>query len=112
MHIECWADHRQPEHTPRTFIAKFLNFRDRNVILRLSREKGNIPIGNEMVAVLPEVQRKRLTFTEVKRCLCVKNVKYAMLFPARLLVEGDDKVHFFENLEAAITWLEQRDAHR
>ena len=70
---------------------------------------------NKMVAVFPdfsaEVQRKRKTFIEAKRRLRIKNVKYAMLFPARLCIEGEDRAHFFEDPEAAIAWLEQRDAH-
>lgn len=101
---------------PRTFISKFLNFRDRDAILHLSREKGNIPFGNKIVAVFPdfsaEVQRKRKTFMEAKKRLCIKHIKYAMLFPARLRVEGDDRAHFFEDPEEAIVWLEQREEHR
>lgn len=49
---------------------------------------------------------------EVKRRLRIRNVKYAMLFLARLRVEGEDRSHFFEDPEAAITWLEQREAHK
>lgn len=48
---------------PQTFIAKFLNFKDKDKILRLTREKGNIPVGNGYVVIFPdfsnEVQRKR-----------------------------------------------------
>lgn len=69
-----------------------------------------------MVAVFPdfsaEVQRKRKTFMEAKRRLRVKHVKYAMLFPARLRVEGEDRAYFFEDPEAVITWLEQREERR
>lgn len=32
-----------PGAPPCTFIAKFLNYKDRDVALRLAREKGNIP---------------------------------------------------------------------
>lgn len=112
----CRADCHPLEHPPRTFIAKFLNIRDPDAILRLSRVKGNIPLGNKMVAVFPdfsaEVQKRRRTFMEVKRRLRVKNLKYAMLFPARLRVEGGDRVHFFEDRKEAMAWLEQREAHR
>lgn len=55
---------------PCTFIAKFLNYRDRDTILRLTRERGNIPLGNVTVAVYPdfsaEVQKKRARFTKAK----------------------------------------------
>lgn len=42
-----------PGAPPRTFIAKFLNFRDRDKILKLTRERGNIQIGNSQIAVFP-----------------------------------------------------------
>lgn len=97
---------------PRTFIAKLLNYRDRDTILRLTREKGNIPFGNVTVAVYPdfsaEVQKKRARFTDVKRQLRIHHIKYAMLFPARLRVIHDGKAQFFEDPHTVISWLEQR----
>lgn len=55
-----------PGAPPCTLIAKFLNFKDRDKILRLTREKGNIPYTNTHVAVFPdftnEVQRLIATF--------------------------------------------------
>lgn len=98
---------------PRTFIAKFLNYRDRDTILRLTRERGNIPVGNVTVAVFPdfsaEVQKKRARFTEAKRLLRVHHLPYAMLFPTRLRVVSEGKAHFFEDPQAALSWLEQID---
>lgn len=74
--------------TPRTFIAKILNFKHRDAALKLAREKGNIPFGNVKVAVFPdfsaEVQRRRQGFMEAKRKLRDIHLKYAMLFPAKL----------------------------
>lgn len=71
---------------PRTFIAKLLNYRD--TILRLTRERGNIPFGNIHVAVFPDlsakVQKKRAQFSEAKRQLRTRHLAYAMLFPVRL----------------------------
>lgn len=60
-----------PQGTPpRTFITKLLNYRDRDAVLGLSREKGNIPLANARVAIFPdfsaEVQRRRNTFMEAK----------------------------------------------
>lgn len=43
---------------PQTFIAKFLNFKDRDKILRLTRKQGNIPMGNGQVAVFPDFSNK------------------------------------------------------
>lgn len=99
---------------PRTFIAKFLNYRDRDAILRLTRERGNIPLGNLTVVVYQdfsaEIQKKRARFTEAKRQLRIHHLTYAMLFPARLRVVCDGKAQFFEDPQAVLSWLERRDA--
>lgn len=102
-----------PARAPlRTFIAKLLNYRDRDTVLRLTRERGNIPLRNVTVAVYPdfsaEVQKKRARFTEVKRQLCIHHIKYAMLFPARLCVTHEGKAQFFEDPQAVLSWLEHR----
>lgn len=51
-HMSCRLPPVGP--APRMFIAKFLIYRDRYTILHLSREKGNIPFGNKMIAVFPD----------------------------------------------------------
>lgn len=80
--------------------------------MRLTREKGNIQVGNGHVAVFPdfsnEVQRRRSQFQDVKRRLRIMHLKYAMLFPARLRVEEDGRVQFFEDPALAVAWLDQR----
>lgn len=102
-----------PGAPPRTFIAKLLNYKDRDVALRLAREKGNIPFGNEKIAIFPdfsaEVQRRRQGFNEAKRRLRIKHLKYSMLFPARLRIESEGRVLFFEDPEVVITWLERQE---
>lgn len=99
---------------PRPFIAKLLNYRDRDTILRLTCEKGNIPFGEAHIAVFPdfsaEVQKKRAQFSEAKRQLRNHHLTYAMLFPARLRVIRDGKAYFFEDPSAVIPWLEHRAA--
>lgn len=112
--------HRMPARPPpqgappRTFIAKLLNYKDRDAALRMAREKGNIQLGNSKITIFPdfstEVQHRRQGFTEAKRRLRSKQIKYAMLFPARLRVEQDGRVHFFEDPEEVITWLERQGA--
>lgn len=64
-----------PPPSPCTFKAKFMNFRERDAILRLSREKGNIPFHNWKVAAPAPA------FTEVKRQLRFKNLKYVIRVP-------------------------------
>lgn len=86
-----------------------LNYRDRDTVLRLTREKGNIPFGNSHIAVFldfsAEVRQKRAQFSDDKRQLRNHHLAYAMLFPARLRVIRDGKTHFFED-----PWLERQEA--
>lgn len=99
---------------PRTFIEKFLNFRDRDAILRLTRLKGNIPFKNSKIKVFTdfsaEVQKKRVLFMEAKCQLRIRHYTYAMLFPARLRMVGEDRAHFFDTPKAVFAWLEDRAA--
>lgn len=59
-----------------------------------------------------QVQKHRQSFTEAKRRLRIKNLKYSMLFPARLCVEDDDCTILFEGPEDTITWLERRETNK
>lgn len=47
---------KKPPHgaLPSVFIVKFLNYKDWDAILRLAREKGNIPLHNHQVMVFPD----------------------------------------------------------
>lgn len=111
--------HRMPARSPpqgappRTFIAKLLNYKDRDAALHLARERGNIPFGNVKIALFPdfsaEVQRRRQTFMEAKRRLRNMHFKYAMLFPARLRVEHNDRASFFEDPVELTAWIERRN---
>lgn len=91
-----------------------LNFRDRDTVLRLTRLKGYIPFKNREIKVFldfsAEVQKKRAHFMEAKRQLRIHHYSYAMLFPARLCVVGEDRAHFFDTPEAVLTWLESKAA--
>lgn len=101
---------------PRTFIAKLLNFRDRDAVLRLARVKCNIPFQSGYISAFPdfsvEVQKQRARFSEVKRHLRAHHIKYAMLFLAHLRIVGEDRVHFFEDPAMASAWVDQRDAEK
>lgn len=105
-----------PGAPPRTFITKFLNYKDWDAALRLAREKSNIPHGNGKVVIFPDfsadVQHCRQSFMEVKRRMRIKHLKYSILFPAKLRVEAEGRVVFFEDPEEALTWLERREAPR
>ncbi|XP_063819076.1 uncharacterized protein LOC135057105 [Pseudophryne corroboree] len=88
-----------PGAPPRTFIAKFLHFRDRDTVLRLARTKGPLKWNGSPISVFPDfavdVQKDRAQFLSVKRRLRELDLPYAMLFPSRLRVVADGETKFF-----------------
>lgn len=105
-----------PGAPPRTFIAKLLNYRDRDAVLRLTRERGSIPLGSAQISVYPdfsvEVQRKRALFTSAKKRLRELHYKYAMLYPAKLKIIADNKTLFFTAAQEVMDWLDNRPRDR
>lgn len=101
---------------PRTFIAKLLNYRDRDTILRLTREIGHISIQNSKVSVYPDfsvnIQKERAKFLAAKKKLRDLNVKYSMIYPSKLRVAHNNSVQFFHSPEDVFRWVEQNGLDR
>ena len=97
---------------PRPVIARLLNFRDRDLILQSARNLATLEVENQKVMIFPDftaaVQRQRAMFIMVKRKMRKRNLKYALMFPAKLKVMTEDKTLFFTEAEAAWDWLESR----
>ena len=68
--------------------------------------------GNNKISAYPdfpaEVQRRRATFLKVKTHLRSLDMKYALLFPAKLRVIDGDTTRFFTTPEDTWTWLHAR----
>ena len=100
------------EASPQTLIARFLNFRDRDLILQLFRTKGPMRFEDHDISAYPdftvEVQRKRSSYMEVKASLRKIGLKYAFLFLAKLRVVEAGEVHFFNSPSEAWQWLHQK----
>ena len=71
---------------PRVIIAKILNYRDRDTILKVAREKGPLKFENHTIAIYPDytrrVQEARKSFLSVKQKLKAMDIKYMLLYPA------------------------------
>lgn len=102
----------RPGMQPRPMIAKILNYRDRDAILRQARESAALRYDNATISIFLDftqmVQKQRRNFQSIKRTLRDKGVKYAMLYPAKLRVEADGKACFFDRPELVADWLELR----
>lgn len=107
--------HRVPARPPppsRPLLAKLLNWRDRDMLLTQARRKQVITHGNANISLFPdfsaELQKKRATFTVVKRKLREKSLQYSMAYPARLRVIEGGKTHFFTDPREAEEWVSRR----
>ena len=102
----------RPGGPPRTIIAKFFNFRDRDAILQVARNAPPVKRDNATIRFFPDftlqVQRARRDFSEVKATLRKEGLQYSMLYSARLRVERNGRVWNFNTPAEAWEWIEGR----
>lgn len=105
-----------PGAPPHTFILKFLNFRDRDEVLRADRVQGEIRHQNNKLLIFPdysvETQKLRRSFDQVKAAMRLKGIRYSVLFPARLRVQDGETTRFFTSPRDANAWLESLPPNR
>ena len=84
---------------PRPLITKFLNFRDKENLLRLARSKGEMTYESKKISFYPDystnLQRRRDEFLDVKRMLRDKEMEYALIYPAQLRNKHQGPVKLF-----------------
>ncbi|KAI4879707.1 hypothetical protein NFI96_001810 [Prochilodus magdalenae] len=83
----------------RPILVKFLNYRDKDKVLRLARNKGTVYLDTNRVSFYPdysiEVQRRMAAFNEVKKKLREKNIEYASRYPAKLRIRHREGFKLF-----------------
>ncbi|KAJ1092644.1 hypothetical protein NDU88_005754 [Pleurodeles waltl] len=88
-----------PGTPPHPIVARLLNYRDRDTILRLARERKPVIYKNSELSFFPDytpgVQAARRAFLPTKRLLNQAGVRFALLYPARLRVCHEGKVLYF-----------------
>lgn len=89
---------------PRTLIMKFLNFKDRERVLKAARIKGQVLYKNEPVRfhvdLFAGVYRLQQDYDEVRKKLRDKGIhKHRITFPARLLVTHQERSQTFHLLQ-------------
>uniref|UniRef100_H3AVM5 L1 transposable element RRM domain-containing protein n=1 Tax=Latimeria chalumnae TaxID=7897 RepID=H3AVM5_LATCH len=98
-----------PDQHPRPIIARFLHFRDRNNILRLAREAGELCWRRGKIMIFPDMSRElamqRHLFTPDRWCCMVLGLKYALQYPATLQVTINGWQKKFTDPEEALTEL-------
>ncbi|KAJ1208294.1 hypothetical protein NDU88_003680 [Pleurodeles waltl] len=117
IHLVVERAHRIPGRKPipgapaRPVIARILNYGDRDVALQVARELDPIIIDNARISLYPDytlaVQKRRASFQIIKQRLRKMEIKYALLFPAKLCITHNQKMHFFDSPDLVSTWLDE-----
>lgn len=102
-----------PGHPPRAILARVLNCRDRDTILRRARDLPDLTVNGARVSIFPdfssEVQKRRMRFLDVKKRLRSLGLPYAMMYPAKLRVVVEGEALFFETVAGAVAWLDANE---
>ncbi|KAJ1085067.1 hypothetical protein NDU88_005200 [Pleurodeles waltl] len=90
-------------------IARVLNYRDRDVVLRLAREKGVIQYQRNATAFFPDftlaLQQARKEFALAKKKLQNLRISYTMMYPVKLCIEYRGKTKILTTPQAAHAYI-------
>ncbi|KAJ8389638.1 hypothetical protein AAFF_G00118750 [Aldrovandia affinis] len=90
---------------PRSFLARFHYFQEKEQVLRLARERGRLEFQGRQVMIFPdfsaELNKRRAEYVEVKKLLREKEgVRYGLVYPARLRVSFQGQEKMFDTPQA------------
>ena len=90
---------------PRTLIMKFLNYKDKEAVMRAARAKQQILYKNQRVRfyhdTTAETHKRLKEFEEARRQLRSLGLRHGMSHPARLIVTYKDRSHIFNSADEA-----------
>lgn len=98
----------------RTLIMRFLNYKQKEQVLRVARSKGMILYKEHTLRFHPdvsaEVHRKQRAYDGVRQKLRERGIsKHRIIYPARLLVTHQEKSRVFDTPVAVESFIEELD---
>lgn len=97
---------------PRSILVKFLCFTVKEEVLRQAWQKKGIMWNTNKINIdhdfPPEIMAMRKEYTESRKVLKEKNLRFRTLYPARLKVFYEEGVKIYDTVEAATTDLASR----
>ncbi|KAL1268900.1 hypothetical protein QQF64_034263 [Cirrhinus molitorella] len=105
---------REASTPPRTLIMKFLNFKQKEQVLRVARSKGAIPYKEHTLRFYPdvsaEVHKNQRAYDGVRQKLRERGIgKHRIIYPARLLLTHQEKSRVFDTSAAVESFIEELD---
>lgn len=92
---------------PRSIIVKFLRYRTKEEVIRKAWAKKEILMGEQKIYFdhdyPPAVLQKRKDYSQVKKVLKEKKIRFQTPYPARLRVYYEEGVHTYHTAEEAYT---------
>ncbi|RXN17961.1 putative transposase element L1Md-A101/L1Md-A102/L1Md-A2 [Labeo rohita] len=94
---------------PRHMVVRLHKYQTKELILKLSRERGQLEFNGTVVRIFPdmsaEVMRRRAEYKDVKTSLRNAGITYGMLYPARLRVDFQGQRHMFLTPQTAAEFI-------
>ncbi|KAJ8371916.1 hypothetical protein AAFF_G00298680 [Aldrovandia affinis] len=99
-----------PGKPPRAILVRLHYYQTKEMILRTSRERGQLSHKGNKIHILPDfsaaLARRRAEFRDVKAQLHQAGVKFGLVHPARLQLTFQRTVHTFDNPGAALLFFQ------
>lgn len=97
---------------PRSIVVKFASYRTKEEIVKAAWQKRGFVYQEKRVNIdhdyAPEVLKKRKEYTEAKRVLKEKNIRFQTPFPAKLRVFFQDETRLYSSAEEATKEMAER----
>lgn len=97
---------------PRTVIMKFLNFKQKEHVLKAAKSKGAIAYKGSNLRFFPdlsaELHRQQRKYDAIRQKLCDKGInRHRVIFPARLLLTHGDRTVIMNSPEEVEKFMQQ-----
>ncbi|KAI4899217.1 hypothetical protein NFI96_023463, partial [Prochilodus magdalenae] len=99
------------DRPPRPFVVCFHSYKEKEKALRWARQH-KLSYNGSFLRLYPvlsaALSRKRAVYKEIKRCLFERNVRFQLLYPARLRVNFNKEILTFDSPEDAQKFYKER----
>uniref|UniRef100_A0A8C4TBX2 L1 transposable element RRM domain-containing protein n=1 Tax=Erpetoichthys calabaricus TaxID=27687 RepID=A0A8C4TBX2_ERPCA len=95
----AYRTNRPSTFKPRSFIVRFERLRCKLDVMALLRHKQEIIFENNLIRIFPDFSpstaAKRAAYSDIKKLLREADIKYSLLYPAKVKVEVQDQYYIF-----------------
>lgn len=108
----AFATRPPPDAPPRSIVVRFMSFRNKEEIIKIAWQKRGFVYEGRKVFLdhdyAPDVLKKRKEYTEAKKVLREKKIRFQTPFPAKLRVFYEGEIRVYNTAEEATTDMVRR----